>query len=147
MHFIQDEDQIPAWASLLQNMELAGADERAAAAATTDELDDPRTAFAFEFWKLEGLPPARERSAFKCVRLLAFGHQAVEVEIRVELALLRLEKVQRVQFEDLHDELRRVFNHDIKLDVVTGRKLRRVRGGKFNINAFLELLEFGGSDQ
>jgi hypothetical protein len=37
---------------------LAGADEGAAAAATTDEFDDPGAAFAFEVGEGEFLPRA-----------------------------------------------------------------------------------------
>jgi hypothetical protein len=81
------------------------------------------------------------------VRLLAVGDEAVEIEVGVELALLRLEEVERVELENLHDELRRVFDDDIERDVIARQELRRVRGGEFDVHAVFERLKLGGRDE
>jgi hypothetical protein len=88
-----------------------------------------------------------ERAAVEGVRLLAVGDEAVEIEVGVELALLGLEEVERVQLENLHDELRRVFDDDIERDVVAGQELRGVGGGEFDVHAVFELLKLRGRDE
>ena len=128
-------------------MVLAGADEGAAAAAAADEFDDPGPAFAFEVGEGEFLPCARERAAIEAVRLLAVGDEAVEIEVGVELALLRLEKVERVELENLHDELRRVFDDHIERDVIARQELWGVCGRKFDVHAVFERLKLRGRDE
>ena len=145
--FIEHEDQITCGAGLLQKMPLAGADEGAAAAAAADEFDDPGPAFAFEVREGEFLPRAAKWAAFEGVRLLAVGDEAVEIEVGVELTLLGLEEIERVELENLHDELRRVFDDHIECDVVARQELRRVRGGEFDVHAVFECLKLRGRDE
>ena len=150
---VNHREHVAARPGALQHLPLPRAHERAAAAPAADELHDPRAAFALQRGKFERLPRALERPAVERVRLLAVRHEAVEIHVRVELAVLRGEKIQRIHLVDFHDDLRRVLHHDIELHIVArvplarGLEERRIRRRELDVHALLQPLKFRGCDQ
>ena len=150
---VEHGEQVAARPSVLQHLPLPHAHERAAAAPAAYELHNPRAALAGERGELECLPCALERPAVKRVRLLTIRDEAVEIEVGVELAVLREEKIERIHLVDPHDDFRRVFHDDIELHVVSRGVaiLRleelRIRRGKLDVHALLQALKFGRRDQ
>ena len=140
--FIEHREQIPAGARLLHDLPLPGAHERAAAAPAADELNHPRAAPSFQLGKLERLPVAFERPAVESLRAFAVRHEAVEIEVGVELAALREEKVERVHLVDFHDELRRVLRDHVELHIVARLEKLRVRFRKLDVHALSQCLKY-----
>ena len=143
---VQHREQIARRPRDLKHLPLPDTHERTAAASAADELYDPRAALSAQRGEFERLPRALVRPAVECMRLLAVRHEAVEVQVRIELTVLREEKIQRVHLVDFHDELRRVLHDEIDLHVVArlraGRGLEelRIRRDELDVDAVLELL-------
>src|SRR4029079_11685763 len=87
---------------LLDQMPLTFADQRSAGVAGTNELDDPRATPAFQFGKLERPRHAMQRRIGELLRFLAIRDKSVELEVCVELALLREEKREQIDLVNLH---------------------------------------------
>ncbi len=74
-------------------------------------------------------------------------HQAVEIEIGIELAFLGEEIIQLVDLVNLHDQAWRVLQQNVKLDLIPGLKEPGVGGGELNVHPILQLLKGGGREQ
>ena len=69
-------------------------------------------------------------------RLLAIGDEAIEVEVGVELTLLRQEEVEGVDLVDFHKELRRVLDRYLEGHVRSRREELRIGPWKLDVDAF-----------
>ena len=140
--FIQHRDQHAARARLLEHLKLPHADQCATAPSAANQLDHPRPAFVLQRWKCQSFARPLERPGIDDLRALAVRHEPVEVHVRVQLPLLCLEKIERVDLVNLHEQLRRVFQDDIELHIVARHRELGIRRGKLDIHALLQLLKF-----
>ena len=116
--FIEHREHVARRTGLLEQLPLALAHQRAARLPAADELDRP-TRRACLSARETRMPAARAGTGCaalraKVVRRLGVRDEAVEIQVGVELALLREEKRERVDLVNLHDELRRVLEEQVE---------------------------------
>src|SRR5215207_8800901 len=123
---IDHGEEIATRPRALQRLPLPDAHQRAAAAAATDELNDPRASAPFERRELKVLPGTFEMPDLDLARLFAVGDEPIEVQIRVQLPLLREEEIEGIYLVDFDEQLRRVLDRHIERHVGARSKELRI---------------------
>ena len=137
---IDDGDDLPRGARGDERPQPALADQRPAALAGADEVDDVHARLVqLRELELASHPPQRRLGVVE--REFNVRHQAVEVDVGVDLAFLILVEIGRVDLEDLHDQGRHVLDVQIERHRFVDVEVRLVRGGEVDVDAFLQLRE------
>src|SRR5678815_467197 len=86
---VDDHKQVTGRSSLLDEMPLAFADERAARSSAADKLDHPCTAAVFQLGKREIAANSPKRRIVVCVCRLGISDESIERKVGIDLALVR----------------------------------------------------------
>ena len=137
---VEHREDLPGRSGANHEFQLSFANQRPAAAAIADEIDNVH-ARLLQFRELEATTDSVERGVVVSVRGLAVRDQSVEIHVGVHLAqLLRIE-VPRVNLEHLHNQRANILDVQIERNRLIRREGRAVGRIEFNLDSLLELLE------
>ena len=137
---VEDREDVPRRARAGQETQLALSHQRPAGPPVADVLDHVRARLV-KFGELERPRHAADRGLGVLDDLLAVGHQAVELDVGVDLAPVGAIVVHRVDLEDLDDQRLDVLDVQAEGDRLFDAEQLLVGEGEVQVHALVEGLE------
>ena len=145
--FIEDRDHFSSAGCGGENFKLALANHGAAALAAANELDDPHSPAVGDLGEDEVPRDAMLGRFLVFNGALVIGDQAVEIEVRADLATVFEIVVEGVHLKDLHNESFNILDVDAQFYLIRDAKHLRAVGRELDVDAILQGLEGGGAEK